>query len=80
MARGQILGILDQDDHEDYTAEDVSHNMDDDDRNDDPTLGPHAGGGGDGLGELHQQGDGRRHAVKEGEAVHWWGAVVKVYF
>ena len=79
MARGQILVILDQDDHEDDTAEDVSHNMDDDDWDDDPALRPDAGGRGDSLGDLHQQGDRRRHAVQEGEAVHWWIAVVKVY-
>ena len=58
MALGQILVILDEDDHEDDAAEDVSHNVDDDDRNDDPALGLYAGGHGDGLGELHQQGHG----------------------
>ena len=59
MARGQILVILDEDDHEDDAAEDVGHDVDDDDGDDDSTLRLDAGGHGDGLGELHQQGDGR---------------------
>ena len=66
MACGQILVILDEDDHEDDTAEYVSHNVDDDDWDD----GLDAGGRRDGLGELHQQGDGGGHAVQEREAVH----------
>ena len=44
MARGQILVILDKDDHEDDAAENVGHNVDDDDWDDDPALGLDAGG------------------------------------
>ena len=76
MACGQILVILDEDDHEDDAAEDVGHNVDDDDWDDDPALGLDAGGSRDGLGELHQQGDCGGHAVQEREAVHWWRPVV----
>ena len=70
MTRGQILVILNEDDHEDDTAENIGHNVDDDDWDDDPTLGLDAGGSRDGLGELHQQRDGGGHAVQEREAVH----------
>ena len=66
----QVLVILNKDNHEDDTAEDVSDDVDDDDRDDDPALRLEARGHRDGLGELHQQGDARGHAVQEGETVH----------
>jgi len=65
---GKIGVTLDQHDHEDDTEEDITDNVDDDDRNDDVMV-PHCDGHRDELGDLDQEGDGGGHAVEEGEAV-----------